>query len=317
LYYNNGSSVVQLRFDHDPRVDPTGGDTTFAVYQPAIEPRRDIEGQSYDEFTAGYEGTVGRGLRAGVRGVSRRLRWAVEDAFNPTVGAFQLGNPGRSNLGFTPRAVRHYSALVFTLEKPAGAHFDFLASYVLSRTSGNDPGLYDVQQITPAPAPNTGLAFDFPELYPNSLGLLPNDRPHVLKFSGSYQTDIGVALGIVTSWASGLPRNDFGAAVAGFPYNVFLRPRGSAGRTPSIYDLNFRLAYTLPSWGRGLRPKVSLDLFHLTNSRTAVRLDDVHYLALDSAGNQTTINPGYNRGLNFQPPMSARLGLTLDFGAGP
>ena len=76
-------------------------------------------------------------------------------------------------------------------------------------------------------------------------------------------------------------------------------------------------AVALPNWGRGLRPKVSLDLFHLTNSRTAVRLDDVQYLALDSAGNQTTVNPGYNRGLNFQPPMSARLGLTLDFGGAP
>ena len=317
LYYNNGTSNVQLRFDHDPRVDPSGGDTTFAVFVPQIEPRRDVEGQSYDEVTLGYEGTVARNLRAGVRGIARRLRWAVEDAFNPGTATYQLGNPGRSNLAFAPQAIRHYSALVFTLEKPRGEHFGFLASYVLSRSSGNYPGLYDVQQIEPAPAPNSGIAFDFPELYPNSSGLLPNDRPHVLKFSGSYRFDAGLALGIVTSWTSGLPRNDFGAAAAGFPYNVFLRPRGSAGRTPSVFDLNLRLAYTLPAWGRGVRPKVMLDLFHLTNSKTSIRQDDVHYLALDDTGQQTTINPGYNRGLNFQPPMSARLGLTLDFSPMP
>ncbi|HEX3232656.1 MAG TPA: TonB-dependent receptor [Gemmatimonadales bacterium] len=317
FYYNNGTSNVQLHFDHDPRVDPTGGDTTFAVFVPQIEPRRDLEGQSYDELTLGYEGTVGRNLRAGLRGVVRRLRWAVDDAFNPGENAFQLGNPGRGNLAFVPKAVRHYSALVFTLEKPGGGHFDFLASYVLSRTSGNYPGLYDVQQIDPAPFPNSGIAFDFPELYTNSSGLLPNDRPHLVKFAGSYRFDAGLSLGIVTSWESGLPRNEFGAATVGFPYNVFLRPRGSAGRTPSVFDLNLRLAYTLPVWSGGARPKVCLDLFHLTNSRAAVREDDVHYLALDAAGNQTTINPGYNRGLNFQPPMSARLGLTLDFGGMP
>jgi hypothetical protein len=316
FYYNNRTSNVQLRFDHDPRLDPSGGDTTFAVFVPQIEPRRNLEGQSYDELTLGYEGTVAHNLRAGVRGVVRRLRWAVEDGFNPGVNTFQLGNPGRGNLDFAPKAVRHYSALVFTLEKPSGTHFDFLASYVLSRASGNYPGLYDVQQIDPSPAPNSGIAYDFPELYPNSSGLLPNDRPHLLKFAGSYRFNPGIAVGVVTSWESGLPRNEFGAATVGFPYNVFLRPRGSAGRTPSVFDLNLRLAYTLPAWG-SVRPKVLLDLFHLTNSRTAVRQDDVHYLSLDDTGNQTTINPGYSRGLNFQPPMSARLGLTLDFGGAP
>jgi hypothetical protein len=313
LYYNNGSSVVQLRFDHDPRVDPAGGDTTFALFVPQIEPRRDLEGQSVDELTLGYEGTVARNLRAGVRGVVRWLRWAVEDAFNPVENTFQIGNPGRGNLAFAPKAVRHYSALVFTLEKPRGGHVDFLASYVLSRSSGNYPGLYDVQQVDPAPAPNSGLAYDYPELYSNSSGLLPNDRPHLLKFAGSYRFDAGLAVGVVTSWMSGLPRNELGAAEVGFPYNVFLRPRGSAGRTPSIFDLNFRLAYTMRTWG-SVRPKVVLDLFHLTNSRTAVRQDDVRYLSLDDAGNQTTDNPGYNRGLNFEAPRSARLGLTLDFG---
>ena len=76
-------------------------------------------------------------------------------------------------------------------------------------------------------------------------------------------------------------------------------------------------AYTLPVWGGGVPPRVSLDLFHLTNSRTTIRRDDVHYLDVDPAGNQGTVNPGYSRGLNLQPPMSARLGLTLDFGETP
>jgi hypothetical protein len=316
FYYNNATSTVVLLFDHDPRLDPSGGDTVFSIFTPQIEPRRDLKGQYYDEYTLGYEGAISGILRAGVRGVARRLRWAVEDAFNPDSGTFQVGNPGRGNLTFTPRARRSYTALVLTLEKPKGRHFDFLASYVLSRTSGNYEGLYDFQLTVPQP--NASLAFDFPELYPNSSGLLPNDRSHVVKFSGSYRFDWGITLGTAVSWSSGMPRNELGATSVGNPfYHAFLRPRGSVGRTPSVFDLNFRLAYSLPAWGRGVRPKVSLDLFHLTNSRTTIREDDVHYLALDAAGNQTTVNPGYNHGLNFQPPMSARLGLTLDFGATP
>jgi hypothetical protein len=318
FYYNNGTIVAQLHFDHDPRLDPTGGDTTFALFVPEIQPRHDLEGQQYDEFTLGYEGAVASGLRAGVRGIARRLRWAVDDAFDPVSGTFQLGNPGRGNLGFTPRARRYYTALVLTLEKPRGRRFDFLASYVLSRSSGNYPGLYDVQQgaqqTDPSPAPNTGLVFDYPELYPNSSGLLPNDRPHVLKFSGSYRFGAGITAGAAVAWESGTPRNEFGAAMAGVFYNVFLQPRGTVGRTPSLFDLNLRLAYALPEWKSGMRPKLSLDLFHLTNARTTIRQDDIHYLTLDAAGNQATINPGYTRGLNFQPPMSARLGITLDFG---
>jgi hypothetical protein len=316
LYYNNATSTLVLQFDHDPRLDPTGGDTVFSIFAPRIEPRHDLKGQYYDEFSLGYEGAVGSTLRAGVRGVARRLRWAVEDAFNPASGTFELGNPGRGNLGFTPRARRHYTALVFTLEKPIGRHFDFLASYVLSRSSGNYEGLYDFQQAIAFP--NTGTVFDFPELYSNSSGLLPNDRPHVVKFSGSYRFNAGITVGTAVSLASGMPRNELGATSIGNPaYHVFIRERGSAGRTPSVFDLNLRLAYTLPEWGRGVRPRVSLDLFHLTNSRTTLRRDDVHYLALDTGGNQTTVNPGYNRGLNFQPPMSARLGITVEFGEQP
>ena len=63
-----------------------------------------------------------------------------------------------------------------------------------------------------------------------------------------------------------------------------------------------------------VRPKVYLDLFHLGNRRTPVRLDDVHYLALDADRIPSVPNPTYGRPEVFQPPMSARLGVTVDFG---
>jgi hypothetical protein len=315
-YYNDASTFVELGFDHDPRVDPRGGDTTFSIFLPPRQPRRDIKGQSYDEFTLGYEGALNTRLRAGVRGIFRRLRWAVDDAFNVETGTYELGNPGRGNLAFAPRARRKYSALVLTLEQPRGSRLNFLASYVLSRSSGNYEGLYDFQQQVAFP--NTSSVFDFPEQYPNSGGLLPNDRTHVVKFSGAYRLDAGITVGTAISWATGRPRNELGATPIGAPFHVFLRERGSAGRTSSVFDVNLRLTYALPSWSHGgVRPQLHLDLFHLGNARTVVQRDDVRYIGLDADGNQAAVNPVYNRPEVFQPPMSARLGISLDFGELP
>lgn len=311
-YYNDEATrFFELGYDHDPRLDPSGGDTNF-VFSPVSQARRDLRGQSFDEFSLGWEGTVGPGLRAGVRGVVRRLRWALEDAMNPETGEFELGNPGRDDLAFLPRARRTYRALVLTLEKPAGGRFGFLASYVLSRSRGNYEGLYDFQQQIAFP--NTTVVFDLPEQLANSTGLLPNDRPHVLKFSGSYRVTGALVVGTALSWASGMPRNELGASSWGDPWFVFLRPRGSAGRTESIVDANVRMAYALPSWGRSVTPTLFLDVFHLGNARTVLRRDDARYVALDDSGNQAILNPGYDRPLAFHPPMSARLGMTLDFG---
>lgn len=315
LYYNADVNVTQLQFDHDPRLDPTGGDTVFSLLEPQIQGRRDLKGQSLDELTLGYEGAVGARLRAGVRGVVRRLRWAVEDAFNADSG-FQMGNPGRGNLGFAPPARRHHSALVFTLEKPEGG-FNFLASYTLSRTSGNYQGLYDYRRDFAPAYPNTGTEFDFPEQYPNSAGLLPNDRTHVAKFAGSYRVNADLSVGTFVSWASGTPRDEFGATRFGNGVLSYLRPRGSAGRNPSVFDVNLRTVYALPTWGKGVKPRLSLDLFHLTNTRTTTRHDDIRFLAVDAGGHQTLENPNYNQPRSFAPPMSARLGITVDLGASP
>jgi hypothetical protein len=315
LYHNNVTRYLTLQFDHDPRLDASGGDTLFSLADPQAEPRRDLKGQHFDEFTLGYEGSLGRQLRGGVRGILRRLRWAVDDAFNPDAGVYQLGNPGRGDLAFVPRARRNYSALVLTLETPRGHRFDFLASYVLSRSWGNYEGLYDFAQGNANP--NTTTQFDYPEQFPNSTGLLPNDRTHVVKFSGSYRLNGGITLGSALSLASGMPRNEFGATPADYVFYAFLRQRGSAGRTSSVFDANLRLTYELPAWASGVRPKLLLDLFHLGNARTAVRRDDVHYLAVDTNGNPSVVNPTYGRGEIFQPPMSVRVGMSLDFGEEP
>jgi hypothetical protein len=86
-----------------------------------------------------------------------------------------------------------------------------------------------------------------------------------------------------------------------------------------VLDAGLRLTYALPSLrgGSGLRPTLYLDLFQLGNRCTPLIRDDVHYVALDAHGNQAFPNPGYGGPLEFQSPMSARLAISVDFGAEP
>jgi hypothetical protein len=301
-----------VRYDHDPRIDSTGGQMTDGGTAEA-QASRDLEGQHFDEFTLGYERAVGREFRIGARAMYRTLRWAIEDAFSPATGLYAVGNPGRGDLAFAPRARHTYSALVFTFEKPVRGRLGFLASYVLSRTRGNYDGLYDFEQSTPFP--NTGTQFDSPQQYLNNEGRLINDRPHIAKFSGSYAFDFGLTVGTAVAWMSGMPRNEFAVITDGPGNLAFLRPRGSAGRTGSVLDASIRLIYALRPWGgAAVRPKVYLDLFHLGNRRTPVRFDDVRYLALDENRIPSVPNPTYGRPELFQSPLSARLGVTVDFG---
>ena len=313
LYYSATGNVA-LGYDHDPRSDPTGADTLLNA-TAELEPERDLRGQSLDEVTVGYEHVVVTGLRVGLRAVHRALRWALEDAINPATGKYELGNPGRGNLAFAPRARRDYTAVALTLESVRGPRLGFLASYVLSRLHGNYEGPYDYWGRSAFP--NTTAQFDVPEQYRNSTGLLPNDRPSVLKLSGSWRPRHRATIGAAAAWMRGTPRNEFGGTPGG-PPQAFLRPRGSAGRTENVFDLNLRLTYApRPFRGGTVRSRVYLDIFHVGNPRSAVAYDDVHYLAVDEGGRQTSPSPTYGRPVVFQPPMSARLGLSLDFGGEP
>lgn len=302
------------RFPQDPRIDTTGAVVLFEFDNSSsieeISSATDVVGESFDEFTVGYERRVGRSLKLGVRGMHRRLRWAIDDGFSPTDGLFHFGNPGRGSLRSTPRFTRRYTALELTLEPFGRTAFPFLVSYVLSRNYGNYTGLFSTD--VSAPAPNFGPQGDFPEQLDNGTGLLPNDRTHVLKLFGSYRFDFGLAAGASLLWASGTPLSEYGGIPAGAPYWSFVQPRGSLGRTPALWDLNLRLAYDLPAIGRG-RPRALLDLLHVGSPNRAVTFDQVHYTGVDSNGNQTGANATYGQVTHYQPPMDARLGLIVDF----
>ncbi len=296
-------------YDHDPRVDPTGGDCAGVPVLAAST--GSFRGYYYDDYSLGYQRRIGDRHRAGVRAIYRTLGDAIEDGFVTATGTFAWGNPGRGALAADfPRASRVYRALEFTFEGQPTPRSSYLASYVLSENRGNYTGLFNTDFEWTFPGANG--TFDYPDTV--SDGLLPNDRTHVAKGAGFYRFDTGLTLGASVLWQSGTPLSEFGCSAYGYPNLKFLRPRGSAGRTPSIFDLSLRADYTFRrnSTGR-VKPRLILDVYHLFGGRKAVDYDQIHYFNVDGEGNQINPNPTYRMATRYYPPTTARLGLEVTF----
>jgi hypothetical protein len=207
---------------------------------------------------------------------------------------------------------REYLGLELTFMKSGGKYFDFSASYTLSRSYGNYTGLF--AQDLADNRPNASGQFDSPEEVMNATGHLPNDRPHVFKFFGSYRSPFGLSVGAFFTWQSGTPLSEMGTQTQIPGWIKFLGQRGTVGRTLSISDLNLRVAYEMRgTFGTKFAPRLILDLFHIGSQRKPVVFEELHYLGVDELGNQTDLNPLYMHPKAYFPPMSGRLGLEINF----
>lgn len=303
-----------LIFDQDPRlpeVEPVS-EQVFADPEgpPASSKVEGLQGEHQDELLLGYERALWTHTKLGVQGIHRSLRAAVGSGFDPAVG-FVSGNPGKGELDFLPEAKREYTALVLVLERAGAPRLNYMVSYVLSRNRGNYSGLFNSDAGFAGPGNHFSL--QLAEQAENSTGLLPNDRPHVFKLFASYRFDFGLTAGTFFTAQSGTPLNELGATFLPFRPS-FLVERGSAGRTPAIWDLNFRLSFDLGSAGTLPTPgRLILDVRHLGSPQKIVRLDQVRYLAVDESGDQGSPNPSYGEAIAYQPPISVRLGFEVGF----
>jgi carboxypeptidase family protein len=302
--YTDQQYGADFLYKHDPRIDPSGADT-ISFLKPSIQAEvAGLTGQYYDEFNLGYERLFGENLKISVQGIYRTLRDAVEYVYLSSENRVVFGNPGRGELSDYPRAQRDYSSLVFTAQGYVGGQFNYLASYVLSRNYGNYPGLYD--SYTHYPTPNNNGTFDFNGDAKISTGLLPNDRTHVIKFSGSYRVGFGLTAGTSFSWQSGTPLSEMAWG------GIFLAKRGTSGKTPAFWDLNARFVYDVPLMAEW-RPRFILDIFHIASQQVPVDIDQKHYSIFDSNGKPAELNPTYGLALRYQPAMSVRLGMEVSF----
>jgi hypothetical protein len=301
-------------FPQDPRVDTTGATTLLATTTAGGFPADGtLRGETADEWAIGYDRRLDSGLALSVRAVRRAHRDAVQVG-RSLEGVTLWGNLGRGALAHFPRPKRTYHALELSLERAAGARSPWLRmAYVLSRTHGNYPGLYGSDWRLDFA--HFGPMYFEPEQQLHGTGLLPNDRTHVLKLFGSQRVGSRLAFGSFFLLASGTPRSEYGAVPRlGPPWRGLVRQRGTVGRTPGIWDLGLRVAYDLPALMRSRAgARVLLDLEHIGSPRTPVDYDQVHFTCLDEAGNQSCPNAGYAGVIQYQPPMTARLGIEAEF----
>jgi hypothetical protein len=301
-------------YDHDPRIDTT---VTYAYdVQGHMTNVKNLSGQYFDEVTLGYEHLIGSGLKAGARLVYRNLGQAVNVGI--VSGVFVYGNPGSPPMEIFPKATREYKALEITMERNDPAGLSFQASYILSRNYGNYEGLFDatfsILHGTQELMPNACGFYYSPVMSNSSLGLMPDDRTHQFKFYCSYPFSSDFTIGFSGYWTSGTPLSELGSGPLSTGYApIFLAPRGSVGRSPSIWDANLRLVYGLGGTVQTTyRPRLILDVLHLFSQKKAVAYDEMQYLFADDGGNQIDPNPRYGP-IAFQPPMSVRLGMEVNF----
>jgi hypothetical protein len=299
-------------FPRDPRVDTTGGSIVYALPRGGgVFGDGTLRGETSDEWAIGYDQQLTSHLRLSIRGVRRMHRDAVQLGLD-TLGVFVYGNPGRGALAHFPLPRRTYHALELIVERTGTRSPSVRLSYVLSRTHGNYPGLYGSDWRLPFA--HFGPRFFTPEQHVNGTGLLPNDRTHLLKVFGSQQVGPRLVVGASLLVASGTPLSEYGAIQLPPPFRGFVRQRGTAGRTPTIWDLGIRASYDLMSPLRSrIRTRLLLDLEHIGSPRKALDYDQVHFICLDDDGNQSCPNASYGRVTWYQPPMMARLGVEIGF----
>jgi len=301
-------------FPRDPRADTTGGVVDQSGPNGAgnpVEPGG-LRGQAEDTWVVGYNWRMGRRLSFSLLAMRRSLVRTIQAGLD-TLSVYIYGNPGYGAMAQFPRAKRVYDAVEATLESTGDDSRWFRVSYVLSRTRGNDPGLYGSDWRLGFT--NFGPLWILPEQV--ATGLLPNDRTHVMKAIGSQQFS-RLTLGASLLVASGTPLSEYGGISIPPPFRGFASPRGTSGRTPTIWDLGIRASYNLPVGGSAdFRARVVLDLQHLGSPRKVVDRDQWHYTCLDQNGNQSCPNAGYGRVLQYQSPMVARVGVLVDLGGKP
>jgi hypothetical protein len=200
-------------------------------------------------------------------------------------------------------------------------NYQFIASYVFSSLIGNYEGLF--RNDNAQTDPNITSLFDLVGLLNNSYGRLPNDRPHQLKFDGSYRTPFKLLIGASFRAQSGIPFNAAIPDPAGIYGNNegFLVPRGTAinpvtgkSRSPATYNLDLNAYYPI-QLGENRQLRFTADWFNVFNSQRAIVEDITLRInsGISGANNIQFFNPFYGEGLVFQFPSSLRLGVKFQF----
>ncbi len=301
---------------------------------------------SQDELTVGIERLLAPSLTVGIKGTYRRLNRALEDRcdfdyvetgfgcalINPgSKGQFASGDAPTCNGLFddpdwyrcdaagpaTPEARRIYRGVEVMARETVGNSLWLQASYVYSSLRGNYDGGVN-QGAEGLTWPSVNMDFDYPAMWHNAYGTLYLDRPHRFRLDGYYVTPWHLSVGLQAFVESGAPLNQMGFFNSGYGAVVFLVPRGSAGRLPTLWGTNLSLSYPIV-----VGPTIvtlQAYLFNVFNQQIAIARDNTwsdfppeNFPATIYDPNQEQTNLEYGKVTNRQDPRVFRAAVKVSF----
>lgn len=305
----------------------------------------DLKAQYQDEYILGGEYQFANVWSAGVRLVDRELKRVIEDfgvfgdPTDPTaLTGYGIGNPSQGALGggtganAFPAPQRYYRAAEFTVQRAFRDNWQLYASYVYARARGNYEGLFvsGYEQLDP----NITALYDLPSFLNNAEGKLRADKPINFKIHSSYLFPFGLTVSEGFYLSSGIPQSALGPdTINGYGNGtIFLKSRGSEGRTPTVYNLDLHADYALPMFkSNGMKLSAIVDVFNVTNAHKALETD-MNYIYQgmpgatfyddpahqDANGEPKFVaggpsSPYFGQGSVFQAPRSAQIGLRLTY----
>lgn len=332
----------------------------FGREQNTVDP--DLKPLETGEVTLGLDHELSRSMSVGIRYSHNWLVRTIEDVgvVVPGIGeVFFIGNPGE---GITrqilpepapvfPKAVRDYDAVELRFTKRFANRWQMFAGYTWSRLFGNYGGLASSDE-NGRTSPNVERYFDgqylvFDRNGQPVEGLLPTDRPHYFKMTGSYDTPWGTIVGLYGQVSSGNPKSTAISLLNFSP--TFINGRGDLGRTPvvsqidvflqhdfrlpgshrfnlnvnidNLFDQDGILNYTTTPWRDNFTVPSSVASSSTTPGvlapRDAYLLSgyDPNFLvsAIRTAGGRMRDNSLYGRPSSFQGRRQVRVGIRYSF----
>jgi len=266
------------------------------------------------EYTVEFQREVMRSSILTARFLYRNLDQTIEDIGIPAAAgeAYVIGNPGLGlaadlykQLGYnkTPQAVRQYKALQVEYDTRFIKNLNLNLNYTLSRLWGNYSGLASPDEVSVTTGvgrtttPNTNRDFDEPWVGftasgQEALGVLPLDRTHVFKASGTYTIDWwhnranSSDVSFFTTAESGTPLTTF-VNIFGIP--IPETKRGDLGRSPMFTQTDLNLTHRI-RFGSDNRYQIALD-FNVVNV-----FNENSVLAINQ--NKTSTSLAFGTGVN-------------------
>jgi hypothetical protein len=316
-----------------------------------------LRGQHTDEFILGAEYELVPNFKFGTNLIYRNMPVVIEDisvdggntylitnpGFNFDDQAAELRNRAAQLMGGSERdqalaevllgradsleavksvdkPVRDYTAFqLMATQRPTKASL-LIASYTLSRSKGNYPGLFSTE--TGQNDPNITSIYDLPDLMANRYGPMGHDRPHNVKLDGFYMFDMKklglIVVGGSFRGQSGIAHNVLASHPIYGSGEAYVLPRGSAPRSPFTTELDARLAYGY-ALSKTTKLEAFVNVFNLLNAQDQLNTDENY--TFDSAnpiiGGQNedlahlkTVDPATGQEINATPTRNKNYGHT-------